>query len=1557
MRHSNRASIKQRPTLKKQDEQYPDDSKPATTGKTGRIEASQRRTVHSDTTSSNNPGTSKNDELDGQTNVPRNAGIYLQSTRPPAEEGSSSKSTSSGVITSQRYSRSGNNAEVTVKMDIPGPHSAFKPTSKLRGNRHDLGLPHKSNVGVSKTNSSQEGSVSVGTSNIDKRTRFYEKVNKLSVEQKHELGRRTFSGETITDTEIFDLYNILTMSGKDVISSQWKESSVRSSNLREMPSTLGFLDFLGGKVPTTLDAQWELMQRVITLFDNHLLTTSPGYESFQVTLRDVPTHLLHGLPFLGNYINLKIPFSSQTRYVPSFKIGHVLRSFADVKQTTPLIEEKRYFNVLLTQVYGQIRHQQLFQHVLGLLFSDGQTPELMMEKIDGFHDDAQVRETHLCFHSLAIRTLLAILMTFKRKPFKETDSGVEYDEGYYNSSSVLLKIMYQLLNVGRMYLHGEINGPIEAMKVSIIFRCSMQPDDMILDNKDDYLAYGEYLMSLYPSFPYMEYRSGDLSPGMEVENVRSEYDDWISSQLRDKLSKTALPLAYNHVMQWEQRLKSASPTDVTLKFNYLATCAAMSTLPILGDYIKGSTTTEFVKSAVFTAKPHLLTPITNLGMGGDVLFPDETKMNYITHKLWTKMLDYKRQGIRMLIDKYGDDYFQRMEQMLIKDLTNKGSGKKKEKNSQDLASTKRTLEFIDQSDKYYDWQSLQRLIMETTTKSGYRFQLLRRVRLVIAFYTPSQVPRYIKKVVEESEYQLYDHSASKSNRGNAIDSAFLFNATTESGTVVDSVDIAGMDTSIQPTLYSYALLAAAVALQLEGVKCNQYFWATPTIMTVSPNKREDVVNPLTLCLLKSLSPDAAAPRFVEDYVWSHLGKPQLEIPTLVFPTGAFDTSSNHTALMITIIQCAIDELDQVRQRYSGQQLKDELELWTPKEPSLQKLQLQDLNTHHLVDHRNQGDDIVTVVRSSNVWWAHYVTRFIHSYMSKFGFKLIPSTSRYYGTFLQRTILRGHELPKSGRIPPFTAERSNLELDWSDRWASYLMHLRYVSSRSCFNVRLIQFGWAAFFFNRYITVSDTSVQSSGLHPHLRDYYRNFEGVFVKVLAPMAYLIYGQFFPNIRLYGQYDSLLMSTSMAAPASRLTMSYVLTMYDKSHGKDFHAGSLDFEALRSDGWYMANFLAMHAPKLSDIRIGQVEDTELVRYVSKANKLFGLRDRFPAYMAGKRISNFLGLELPKSVSALYAPENVVLDSITAEKQKDELKSLDNKLVLELENYKPYIDLSSWMCFTRLVKPKNQPGMESLSEFPPNPLFIPYRRNPLKALVSEHGEMMYHWLYSGPPRPTVSTASQLNRIFEINSMKGINSKRLSEMVVALWKKYMSDVMITDLLVAAGIQPRGTIQTLEKLHLAQVSNEEIIYDHVQNHGGQYYVSVSPDVDAYYYVVDFKRFRRIKALYDVVAGYYLQAFPWQTSKVEISIPLRILNEVYRVWYAPTSYLSSHYVSDNDYNDGGDKFDGVVIRDQYASSRTSSNLDYVNLSTALKSDKISSFDRVSSLLQKAVMNHLERS
>lgn len=1259
---------------------------------------------------------------------------------------------------------------------------------------------------------------------------------------------------------------------------------LRAMFTHRLPMDYSILDALGRKFPFSNQGCFELIQKILRHDDSELQKNDDTYVSYKKVGKKLPAHILKPKDYEYGTFNMDRPSDSKARYLPSFRLGSILKlgekeSGSKSKEVKDQKEEEDetkgtgktkngFFNIghssltqnekdertfitrMLTQIYGQARHMSYFRHLLALLLSNDSQGLDGSEAIAGFHSDKQTSGTNLFLHTDSGKFIALLLDDFTLVPFTEKAKSIMYSKEMKNKSSILLKLLYQLLETSRSYIHGEINDDLEMLKTKIIMDWSIAPDDNHLDEKDLIDTLGHYLEVSADNITYNQLDKHTL----QAMNQKVYKRGGLMTELMEKMESTELKELKRRYPEVSTIISKAK---LTTNINYITWVSACYTLSNPGDYIKGSPTVEFTKSSKATAPNSEFTVLENFTTMEEYLAfdIDTSKLNDFSKDYLRTKVGMLVTGMRSYMDEHGEDSLSNPESSFIKALTHKGSGTKR-KSAALGDSNKRTLDFIRNYQKYQQKDNLFTEIMQEKTYTSLRWQKHRRTRVVVPVTTPRQTIHYCKYFVEEAALRYDEHTSSKRNRGNANDSKLLFHATTHEA-LLSELDVRGMDTSIAALLYAYNKMAVILALIEVGPRIDKYFCSSSYFITI--NGRRYYIPALADFLMRAPSNDACAEVILNDILLKGLGsnKNDRVIQSNVFPTGGFDTSTNHTSTLLALIKMAEEKLYKV--------LGSPLDVAT----KLRLLEITikvtfDINQQFSLDHSVQGDDIILAAFSDDERFSNMIVDYVDSVIAKSGLNLNKKISKIAGTYLQRRVMLGVEMPQPMRSGIYTEEKlDGLDLDFHTRWSSWIQQVLLLGSRSCFTRRLMGLLFSSFMVGRYLTIKSDVVGAFKQTPSryitksiiAKDYYT--------ICFPFFYLQLAQLLPMPQYVTKYCKDICQPNIFAPLSKFNHHFI--------GKYFRKGTFDWdlELLEEHGYTMASHIIEHLPRISDIRTNRLRIDEVKTIYKDANVVYGSKDYLNVSTAQERLAR-VGIRLPKTVNALYAPENVLIEALTTEKLKDEIIELDRQFVEIFSNYITRYPRSSWMHDFKFIETNHKEVTQRVD----GALFLSM---PLKAYSNPQSMSSYLTYLFGPPQQEGSLISKVNSQLEILTPRGVNSLRLAEMVFEFYHKYASPAMVRDILISAGVKTAKISRILTYLSEHADSSNDVVALHVLGHAGNYYYNANLESENIFFdPIEGRRSKRINAVTSLFANYIFSSTYPLTKKIDIALPFDLLSRI---------------------------------------------------------------------------------
>ncbi|UQS94340.1 MAG: P3, partial [Panacromy virus 1] len=274
------------------------------------------------------------------------------------------------------------------------------------------------------------------------------------------------------------------------------------------------------------------------------------------------------------------------------------------------------------------------------------------------------------------------------------------------------------------------------------------------------------------------------------------------------------------------------------------------------------------------------------------------------------------------------------------------------------------------------------------TRAGVREQIARRLRAISVIPNPKLLFSFAAYTASLELIKYLNDASSGKQTGHYLDLRYLLISTGNGRSVLDSIDISGMDASIQPTLYSSFHDIILPVVESERNKNAKYFGFHNTIQSVNGEKKQ--FSGLCNTIMSSREVITPFGTEVKGKLYTLRGK------DYTFPSGVAFTGTHHTIILVGAIRES-------------------------------EIHWQKLGRRSNISFINvQGDDvIITYIGEDND--VHLQRKFVEDELSNLGFKTTSTPSPSSGVFLQQCVVGGSYVGYADRLSLCTAERS----DWSE----------------------------------------------------------------------------------------------------------------------------------------------------------------------------------------------------------------------------------------------------------------------------------------------------------------------------------------------------------------------------------------------------------------------------------------------------------------------------------------------------------------------------------------------
>ncbi|AWX66223.1 RNA-directed RNA polymerase [Chiqui virus] len=279
------------------------------------------------------------------------------------------------------------------------------------------------------------------------------------------------------------------------------------------------------------------------------------------------------------------------------------------------------------------------------------------------------------------------------------------------------------------------------------------------------------------------------------------------------------------------------------------------------------------------------------------------------------------------------------------------------------------------------------------TWAGIREQIGRRLRAISVIPNEKLLFSFAAYTCSLEFLKYVSDASSGKQTGHYADIRQLLIGTGNQNSIVDSIDISGMDASVQPTVYSTFYDVIAPISQGERNRGANYFGfqsRTDVGMNDDGHRSEIEISGLSDAILTSRDKITPFGTSVKGKIYSLRGK------DYTFPSGVAFTGTHHTIILFLGIREAEDHW-----KLLG-------------------------NTSYLSFVYVQGDDILMIYIGDEDK-IHAQRSFMASELSELGFKTTSQASPTLGVFLQQCVVGGGYMGYAERLGLCTAEKS----EWSD----------------------------------------------------------------------------------------------------------------------------------------------------------------------------------------------------------------------------------------------------------------------------------------------------------------------------------------------------------------------------------------------------------------------------------------------------------------------------------------------------------------------------------------------
>ncbi|UQS94360.1 MAG: P3 [Corparats virus 1] len=274
------------------------------------------------------------------------------------------------------------------------------------------------------------------------------------------------------------------------------------------------------------------------------------------------------------------------------------------------------------------------------------------------------------------------------------------------------------------------------------------------------------------------------------------------------------------------------------------------------------------------------------------------------------------------------------------------------------------------------------------TRAGVREQIARRLRAISVIPNPKLLFSFAAYTASLELIKYLNDASSGKQTGHYLDLRYLLMSTGNNRSVLDSIDISGMDASIQPTLYSNFHDIILPVVMSEKNKNAKYFGFHNTIQEINGETKQ--FSGLCNTIMSSREVITPFGTEVKGKLYTLRGK------DYTFPSGVAFTGTHHTLILIGVIRES-------------------------------ELRWQKLGKRSNISFINvQGDDVIItyIGKDDDV---HLQRKFVEEELSNIGFKTTSTPSPSSGVFLQQCVVGGSYVGYADRLSLCTAERS----DWSE----------------------------------------------------------------------------------------------------------------------------------------------------------------------------------------------------------------------------------------------------------------------------------------------------------------------------------------------------------------------------------------------------------------------------------------------------------------------------------------------------------------------------------------------
>ncbi|UQS94358.1 MAG: P3 [Corcyphos virus 3] len=759
------------------------------------------------------------------------------------------------------------------------------------------------------------------------------------------------------------------------------------------------------------------------------------------------------------------------QYLPTFSLSSYdeLKTFCDSNVS-------RAYDVLLSEKVNQSRFPSTYA-IWRSLFSS----LTIVEQIYG--DD-----------NFLSKLTATILFRFDTFPFIQTKNGVQYNVTERKKCfSSLPYVIYIINNWCDRLLLGELG--ITDVKISagiIDWWISTSLFDSQLKWKGVFTDYLDHVTHTITNWIVREWNSNNLPVRLRKKNVNLNAYATERKLYLEKLSSVPIPWIKELLLQTIKFTKDCNTCRVYGK--------VIRHLANPGLYLT-SIVDITLSDAVDPRLENVLVPLGSKAVTLDNGLTYKVKLDLNT-KLG-RMIKFMEPFITRAIQSFDANYVQ---DKAVNFLTPQSGGRKDIPESENIPDKLRKIAGTRLGDALIHHEELgnSTLMLQNAVRAitaGIREQIARRLRAISVISNSKLLLSFVAYVCSLEIIKYLNDASSGKQLGHYNDLSYLLILTGNEKSIVDSIDVSGMDASVQPALYSAFHDMVMQIPSSEKNRFAKYFGFQPIKKNIiSENGIEEVFfSGLQLALMTSRESITPFSTKVKGRIFD------LQSRDYTFPSGVAFTGTHHTLLLISAI-------------------REAEKCWMLKGiPSA----ISFLNV--------QGDDILLGYIGDEEL-SHAQRKFIEDHLSILGFKTTSAASPVLGVFLQQCVIGGSYLGYADRISLCTAERSEWSEDNLDKGEQLAALCADISSRvnnpEILNLIYISYCW--WMFSRITLPIDDSklkIQLPNL-PHIRIYkipnnsghqnINRFISSYYRFYAPFMMLFHEKGFqapslPTIRLDG--------------------------------------------------------------------------------------------------------------------------------------------------------------------------------------------------------------------------------------------------------------------------------------------------------------------------------------------------------------------------------------------------------------------------------------------------------